>query len=331
MPTNNPRIVIRTDIGGPHGYGHASRCLALAHVLRNQGADVFFTTSTGLLQSYVEGFSCYHGGESPQQCAGHNTIHVIDTKATDWANDEASLSFLHRHGAKIVRIDHPHATPDSCDLLIGPCAHWSRKTVSKLQTTFGARFLYGWPYAMLTPDVTAFSPIPYAERTNGPIVFCAGGSDPSGALQRMYDWTQTMPSAHLLLFAVGEQADEPAWRGSRTAPTQIQRFKRSMLREASGIVSMFGQTCYEALWYRTPLFTIGHTEENVEGAAILARKMQYGVLDLRMPIYDMSQNLFLWRLETFFEWRERFAERMPHVLDGQGIDRIAKAILALET
>jgi hypothetical protein len=48
---------------------------------------------------------------------------VIDTKADDWSNDDKFLCAVRQDGVKVVRIDHPHASPDSCDLLIIPNAH----------------------------------------------------------------------------------------------------------------------------------------------------------------------------------------------------------------
>ena len=324
------QILIRTDIGGEHGMGHASRCLTLAKVLRERGAEVLFTTTTPKLESYVQPFPYHLQGTMIFPEPFWNATHIIDTKADDWPTENKFLALLKRkYGKSIVRIDHPHATPESCDLLIGPCAHWESRVVSKLQREFGARFLYGWPYVILDPSITEQSVIPYAERKNGPIVFCAGGSDPSGALQKMYDMTQTWETSHACVFLYGQYSQEPSMgKTSRPHVTTCRVFDRRWLRVASLVVTMFGQTVYECLYYNTPVLALGHTDENVEAACRLQLQAPRNVLhggDVR----KFTKDIFIDSMHCALSWFDNRNALNKLDIDDKGASRIADAILAL--
>ena len=339
------KILIRTDLGQHHGMGHAVRMLALARQLAAAGAEVSFVTSTPALQGYVVPFRCVmRGGYWPQV----PDVYVLDTKAMDDANDDRLLAQMrihepqsvfdssHRPGSehlKIVRIDHPAATPESCDLLIGPCAHWHEATVARLQRSFGDRFLYGWNYVMLDPRVTELPPVPRTGNSVRPIVFTAGGSDPTGALQRMYDWTITYSTETPLAFLVGSQSQmlNPRVGVSRAGCPVVASFDRSWIRSAGYLVTLFGVTCYEALWWQVPQSIFSHTPENAEAGAQLER-MTEGCCRYQgdMTAHSATSLCEILR-RSLSPYRTTPCGDTPlaWVLDGRGLTRVAQAILAL--
>ncbi len=325
-------VLIRTDIGGNHGMGHAVRMLALARELQRQGALVSFVTATEALRNYVVPFRCYLQAETAPCCPGD--VLILDTKAPDWANDDSALWLRRDAGLRVVRIDHPQASPDSCDLLIGPCAHWDAATVTRLRASFGTRFLYGWEYVLLDPAVAHLAPETVTVREQGPIVFAAGGSDPTGALQAMYDATASYRSTQPLVFLHGARSQmlNPRENVQRASGSIIASFDRSWIRRGRLLVTMFGVTCYEALWWQVPQLIYSHTDENRDGAL----EFQYACDDVQYCHY--RGDLHTTDVAMFCTYLSYGLERsaggstvtFPSRFDGQGLSRLATAIQLLD-
>ena len=332
------RILIRTDMGKHHGMGHAVRMLALARQLAAAGAEVSFVTRTPELQGYVAPFRCYMPDETAPTTRGD--VLVIDTKAADWANDDSALYLARDTGMQIVRIDHPQATPDSCDLLIGPCAHWHEATVARLQRSFGDRFLYGWNYVMLDPRVTELPPVPRTGSRVRPIVFTAGGSDPTGALQRMYDLSATCQTTGPLVFLVGAQAPmvKTLPRHNRGSTFLVTSFTRHWIQHAGVVVTLFGVTCYEALWWQVPQLIFSTTQEHHTDAlwfehvvhGCVADEMACGSAVFAGAFEAFTAEDFCLELQEMCMYaNEVSGYSTVEGFDGLGLQRITQAILAL--
>ena len=323
-------VLIRTDIGSHHGMGHAVRMLALARELQRRGASVTFVTATEALRNYVVPFRCDVGVglQAVSTPCQPGDILIVDTKADDWANDASALWLSRDAGMRVVRIDHPYATPESCDLLIGPCAHWSHKTVQYLQRGFGARFLYGFPYVLLSPQVTQLPPRPYADRYSGAIVFVAGGTDPSGALQQLYDLTAAYATDHVCVFLIGTHATmlNPKMPQPRAHTSVIASFDRTWIRNASLVVTMFGVTCYEAMWWETPHLVLCHPTNPYSGDAMLYTLQSNGCSRFLGKINSLTQARVTSCLSTT-DWG--VPVQRPSVFDGLGVQRVAQAICEL--
>lgn len=322
-------VLIRTDIGSHHGMGHAVRMLALARELQGRGASVTFVTATEALRNYVVPFRCMvwvgDGVLSPR-LPGHTLI--IDTKAHDWANDESALWLSSKAGMRVVRIDQPHASRGSCDLLIGPCAHWDTATVARLRDNFGNRFLYGWEYVLLDPLLTLLPPVPQEQSMTESMVFTAGGSDPTQALQAMYDLTATFLSTRQLIFLLGAQAQMLRQRPGtqRLSPTLVASFDRTWIRHAELVVTLFGVTSYEALWWEVPQVIFAHTYENQMGARQFAAQIP-DMAVCRGDIHRETPERFRQTLETILA-QGPYVSR-PAAFDGLGVQRVAQAICEL--
>lgn len=347
------RVLIRVDIGGEHGMGHAVRCKALAQALQAHGAEVRFVSPMKAMKDFVAPFHCSLAPDSlanGYQWAGcpNSTLWmneggitlVIDTKSEAAVSPEWLRCLRHEYRyVRVVRVDHPDATPDTCDLLIAPCAHWGQETVARLRQSFGERFLYGWDYVMLDADVVQHAQVPYEQR-NG-IVFCAGGSDPTGALDQMYALTENLHIDAKLLFCFGAQSHgtlrqryEVAGEESLCASDNryAMPFHRDYLRQAAMVVTMFGQTCYELVWYRTPALCLGrsfHEQHDIVGLGNASRQsISYGG-----PITGItSEQLYLYFKSMLDDERillQQKYEASAGLLDGHGVQRVAEAILQL--
>jgi len=315
--------------------GHAVRCLALAQALTARGARIGFVSNTPQsLAPFVAPFLCTDVAtvavQPESRGYGPADMVVIDTKypiEETWYRDFGTAL-----RSKVIRIDHPHATPESCALLIGPCAHWSLETVGTLADTFGSRFLYGWEYVMLRPEVTAHQPIPYAERIGGPIVFCAGGSDPTGALAQMYEWTadewdRWLPAVKKI-FAIPSMGQHTFPPRHHPLHTFFEPFTPALLQTASMVVSLFGVAAYECLYYQTPALMFAHTEENAMGA----RALQYTSAQACVTgglLEKMDQEHFCDMVELVYHATIRKVTEGQQWIDGLGTQRVADAILAI--
>jgi len=336
-------IYIRVDAGGGHGLGHVRRMAALAQALRHQGACAvtFVTQTPDAVRPSVApllGPGCALVTDPPLETLLPPVapgIWVLDRKP---AYDQTAVKGLHTRGHQVVGIDDPAAAPGTYDLLVGPGCHWAPDTVQRLRTDFGACFLYGWDYVILPAEVTSQAPLPYAERQDGPIVFCTGGSDPEMALPQMWTWMCDSTLDAEQLFCVGELAQTDtmirAWEAARRrAPRRVRvvPFSRQSLRHAALVVAMFGVTPYECLWYRTPTLMLAHTRENEEGANHLTIASYWANRSLG-AIENMDEKSFTTILRAYWQdtdTRQRMHSASAALLDDQGAARIATRILAL--
>ena len=318
--------------------GHSVRMRALAREVAARGADVGFTTSTPALLPFVHPFPCIR---HLPNC----DIFVVDTKTSDvpCLMDE----FRSSSNAPIVYIDHSASHPNDGELLIFPHAHLSPALIKALQGDFSGRVLYGWDYVMLDAEVMQQVPIPYAMRQDGPIVFCAGGSDPDGTLEQMYAWAATLDIPTQLLFCFGaasqgvlHQLYEARFDESlcKDDNRHIVPFDRRYLHQAALVVGMFGQTTYECLWYQTPLLTFSRTIEDAKAASALASRCidsngegTSSVTSLG-HFTDMTQDIFCSYLTK--QWRAKVLRQRMHaasirLFDGHGTGRVADVIMQL--
>ena len=331
------RVIIRVDIGAEHGMGHAVRCRALAQTLATRGVEVRFVTRTPALAIFVAPFSCTIRNLGPLEDGDILLFdHKSDFPVYPWRQ-------LMRHaGLRLVCID-PESTDPSWNLSIFPNAHQSQTLLDRGQREVGERLLAGWDYVMLAPDVTQQTPLSYDQRQNGPIVFCAGGSDPTGALEQMYQWATQypfpVPLPGLLVFLIGASAtgnlrkdyDIAGQSQLHIGKTSIEPFSLERLRDATLLVTTFGQTCYEALWNQTPALCLARTpEEAAEVQALSARTggavRLLGVQRQGEPTHFYDALTTLWRDVAT---RHQMSAASAGLFDGKGIDRVAEAVLGL--
>lgn len=320
------RILIRTDIGGTYGLGRASRMRALAHALAARGATVTFTTSTPALAALV----------TPLPCVVYETP-AADMIIVDTTNPEVYgelHTFREFYGGPIVFIDRmPHNRHDA-DLLIFPNAHQPPATLVQAEAACPGRVLHGWEYVMLDPAVTQNLPIPYTERVNGPIVFCAGGSDPDGALAQMAKWCELLTKTTDWVFLLADRP-YPYGIGGQYPWATCRSFVHDgwkYIREASLVVSMFGQTVYDALWHHTSVVAFPRTAADAYGIQQLQQAGVNALMGSALPVWPaMTQQQFSAIVMTHMHEVLHHGMHAASVglMDGHGVERVANAILGL--
>lgn len=321
-------IVIRTDVGGHHGMGHAVRMCALANELEKYGDQVTFATTTRHALEQMTKFTCVHWVYDDGYVLDAD-IYILDTKQW-YLEDEIFIKSQKAKGKKIIWIDRQEVHPSTCDMVIAPNMHWKHHVIERIYDDFGDNFLYGSGYVMLAKEVSETEPTAYEYRIKNTIVFCAGGSDPSGALQRMHDWTEDIDLDRGILIFAHPHGSIPSSKVRRKTATVITPFQRSLLRNASLVVGMFGVTPYECLYYQTPMLVMGHTQENVLGAEILTERSHGGIECMR-HIDDMRPAVFRDVITSYWGNRTeriKMSQAAQSIkIDGDGVLRAAYAIM----
>ena len=318
-------IVIHTDIGGPHGLGHAVRMRALADTLQQRGQAVHFTTSSPDLPAFVAPFPCE---VTPGPTCLAPEVLVIDTKAAGWATDQDCLATVRAQGIRLAQVDTPGATPNACDLLIAPVAHWEPGVVDRLRQAFGERFLYGWPYVMVRgSDPGVATPHePY-------VLCCAGGSDPDQVMQRYVGWLRESPLDVPAVLALGSHAPLPAM-GARGAMNRVvlTRFTPRLLHHAALVVTTFGVTAYECLAARVPALLLARHRADWDASLWLTLAAGHRVAPLGL-VETMTAAHFRRGVHSILSNpRQGETMRLPlRELDGYGVGRVAAVLCSLAT
>lgn len=323
------RIIFRVDAAGPHGLGHVTRCVALADAFlaatELDERDILFVTSTPAASTYTVPYTTVVVNDKCLFCFEEDDLLIIDTKAPDWANDDTFLLRLRQRGPAVIRIDHPHAAAHSCDLLVIPNAHQSVATVDTLRSRFGDRLRLGWDYVLLAPTRPARL---YALRRNGPVIFCSGGSDPGRALDWMFEHTHACFPEWEKIYLCGQAYKGEIRPGADDALRwRVEPFASSFLRNASLVVTLFGQTVYECLWWHSPVLALAGSKENHLACLELLGQgcLDYAGYPTGCPgrLYDaLSASLADPEGRT-----QRASQSLP--LDGYGASRLAAEIADL--
>jgi hypothetical protein len=149
----------------------------------------------------------------------------------------------------------------------------------------------------------------------------------------MAAWVHTCRLDARYIFAVGEQAPPFAWpEAVGVTPTQYLPFRLPFLQSAGLVVSMFGVTCYEALYFQTPTLMLSHTDENDWGAFYLGAATDGAVRRLG-PLAAQRADTFQHAIRAAWEnvgERQRMSLAGAGLLDGRGVERVAEAILELK-
>ena len=198
------RVVFRVDASGDVGFGHLSRCINLAEVLRSRGNEVLFICREDEAKSFraLEDrlfatvlLPMLPVGETVnQQEDAQQTIQALQGERPDWlvvdsyTLDKDWEQLLRPHVAKIAVIEDLSGREHDCDLLIDQnysersAASFEKFVPKTCELLLGPRFaLIGDQFRKLRRLKS--KPAPELKRI---FVFC-GGSDPQNLTQQVID------------------------------------------------------------------------------------------------------------------------------------------------
>ena len=333
-------IYLRCDAGGSWGLGHARRLHTLAGALHAAAPAVplVFVTTTAALRDVVgpDGgawrthlYATDYGALAATILRAQPGDVLVLDQPPAWERGEEVRHL--RETFRVVRIDAPWATPETCDLLVLPGLHHSFETVEALDAQFGERLLVGAEYVLLRPEVTqGAAPWPVASTF---LLVSAGGSDPEAAVPLLFEMTRrlagTCPEV-FRLYAMGPLA--APWTVQHPDPRAwITGFDLDYARHAGLVLTLWGTTVYEALACGTPTVTLARTAREAADAQRL-QDASGGAVQHWGLLADVMREDLCARLTAL--WRDAAQRKAMHhasagLLDGGGAGRVAAAVLGL--
>ena len=197
-------IVFRVDASSDVGFGHLSRCINLAEVLRSRGNEVSFICRDDELQSFrtledrlfatVLLPSLATGEVCNQQQDADQTIEALKEMSPDWLIvdhyrlDKQWEQIMRPHVIKIAVIEDLPSRRHDCDLLLDQNFSDRSNDAFRGQVPDACELLFGPRFALISEEFKRIREV--KTKPNNELkrifVFC-GGSDPQNLTQQVID------------------------------------------------------------------------------------------------------------------------------------------------
>jgi spore coat polysaccharide biosynthesis predicted glycosyltransferase SpsG len=332
-----PHIALRFDGGGAVGFGHATRCLALARAIQAQSAhkvrahvrqdpvvEKFFVdakidvvtypakqSEEAILESMVS---------NPSVVAiVIDRIYPFTLTSISQAAEHVPVTMLHNECEGMA----------ACKAVIFPAAHFSEAVLERLyKGTRDGCLYHGFKYVLLGAACLKHS----RERPGDYTSFASGASDPAAILVRLLEWAGTLTDYATPIKALYGQSflhHAAMERMADSLPEQcrIEPFSPSVFFQSRSAVCAFGVSIYELLYHRIPFLTVAHIPKSADGSRVLANKIG---LPIDLGLIDDLQSK---RFKEAFAWlrdpgnEAAMREKIDGLVDGKGVERVAKIIL----
>ncbi len=330
-----PQLIIRADAGGPVGFGHVKRAMALARVLNEHHA-------------LTVRFAVRENDDARALVRGAGFEFVGPTCPDTDASEEAYLlSIARAHPGALLVLDHPHAFDTgamaearrtskvvvvqgeyeaawSSDLQIFPAGHHPDPVVERCRRRGPHACLEGLPYVMLSDDALTASVLD-AEPF---IALAAGGSDPAALLPLWASWLALEPVSLPVLVLRGAGAAYPPLDAGDDVAVRMVPFQHPLLFAATLAVTAFGVTAYELIYQGVPTITAGHSARSTEVSDRFAAR--HGMTTSLGDGRSVGPVRFADVIETALGAAgRRRIPRSTRGIDGLGTQRVAAAISRL--
>lgn len=315
-------VVIRVEASNYIGFGHMVRCFALASSLTKKTNVIFFTDSEFVAEA------CIKAGFNFKRCsddiAGLRELNkenlrikilsmVIDTKSEYSADYVNRLKGLCK---KIFFIENISRGTELSDGIIFPAAHFDYHSVyGELDFSISSeKLIFGEKYILIRDELKNFS-----VGSGGGIVVTTGASDPAGVMQVLDKILNDMKiKAHFLL---GEKFELPIMKLGKDHGSVYTQYSVEYISKADLIISAFGVSVYESLFFKKPTISVGHNLENAKGSKIISQ-MTSMVKDL-----GFVGEINALKLKDALDYFKNITFENNLVIDGRGSERISQILL----
>lgn len=336
-------MVMRCDASAQLGFGHASRCLAIADAARTgQPRDVVFAMTADALGVALVAKRGYrvvtrqalNEAEWLDQVveSENASVLVLDVR-TDLSAD--AIEAIHARGVTVVTIDDGSDRRLKADLAFYP-------PVPQLQTVswagFGGHVYSGWEWIPLRSEIAAarehtLRPPSASKRSAPTVLVTMGASDPAGLTIRALEALDNVQESCNVEVLIGPAFLHPEAlaaffrraRGRYDVRTDVADIA-AVTPPADLAIASFGVTAYELAALGVPALHLCLTEDHAESARALeavGASRNLGVHDRVKPVDIAAAITDLLRNP---KRRAEMGRCAAKTIDGRGAQRIADLI-----
>jgi UDP-2,4-diacetamido-2,4,6-trideoxy-beta-L-altropyranose hydrolase len=344
-------VLFFADAGAEVGGGHVMRCLTLARVLVDRGAECAFVESRAaapILRRFGwpdETVLAMIGAEElPALLAYAGRIAELfepDVVVIDHYRIGARQgAAMRRADRRIVVIDDLADRPLDADLIVDPS--FGRKPEAyRGQAPEGARVVTGPAYALVRPEFASARPRAMSRRAkHGPVgraLVSLGLTDVGGVSWRVVQTLLPRLGDMRLDVVVGQGAQSlPALRRAAGADRRLRLLvdheeMGSLMADADAGVGAGGSSVWERAVVGLPAVTLSLASNQRPMLALMAEAGLTLAADPTASDFAAELATAWGRLLADAGLRWRLASRSSELCDGHGAERVADAVLELQT
>ncbi len=343
------KVVFRVDASVEVGFGHLSRCINLAEILRSRGIEVLFVCrddeakSSRALEDRLFAKVLLPmlavGEPVNQQEDAQQTIQALQGERPGWlivdsyTLDKNWERLLRPHVAKIVVIEDLSGREHDCDLLLDQnhsdrsAASFEKLVPNTCELLLGPRFaLIGEQFRRLRELKS--KPAPELKRI---FVFC-GGSDPQNLTQHVIDEISRSELSNIAVdVIIGAQNKSFDREAAPKLNSNIEihdaggEFARIM-NTADLAIGAGGTTSWERMCLGIPSIVVSIAENQISACEKLGRDGLVTYLGAQSSLRPGAIRNAVIDVKTKFASLFDQIERGQILVDGRGCERVAEVV-----
>jgi len=340
------KVVFRVDASGEVGFGHLSRCINLAEVLRSRGNEVSFVCrddqarsfraledrlfATVLLPLLATGAVC------DQEEDARQTIQALQGERPEWLIvDSYQLGkdweqLLRPHVAKIAVIEDLANRAHDCNLLLDQ--NYSERSAASFEKFVpkSCELLLSPRFALISEQFRKLRdvksrPVPELKRI---FVFC-GGSDPQNLTQQVVDEISCIELSNVAVdVVVGAQNKSFDRDSSRKLNVDIEIYDAGgefaqIMRRADLVIGAGGTTLWERMCLGIPSIVVSIAENQNSACEKLGRDGLINYLGAQESLKPGMIRDAVIGAKTMYASLFDQIKRGQILVDGRGCERVA--------
>ena len=343
------KVVIRVDASREVGFGHLSRCINLAEVLRIRGNEVLFICREDESKSFkvLEDRlfkTCIlprntASSQISQEDDADETIEALDGLRPSWlvvdsyGLDNEFEQKLRGYVEKIAVIEDLADRRHDCDLLIDQ--NYSDRTVEtfKRQVPETCKYLIGPRYALLNSVFAKIREVSVAQRTELKriFVFC-GGSDPNNLTKTVLDALGRDEFSEIKVdVVIGSQNQNLKEELTNPYKSNIEFHESGdnfakIMSSADLVIGAGGTTTWERMCLGLPSIVVSIADNQVPACEKLGRE---GLVRYLGPQSEVTSELVAGTVSEFLQTPSALSAvsvKSQIFVDGKGCDRVAEVM-----